>query len=333
MIKKLLKRLHRAVFDTSPDGLSAIRIATPRGLVVSVSSGKLQIQLAKGWGYSWGLSFGLSQLSEPVVEVDLSLYTIRTLVDFLNNGLPPIGGGWGSSWGLSWGDRFVTAEIADEELADLSAMVLVDMPAGGIANEINLAAFTSLVWVILSAYAKELVIAAEAVIQALRQMVMWTADSEWLSFWGQLFGIDRKPDEGDQSYLERMQPEIFRRRLNPLAIEKAILDATGKHVKIVEPWNDIFQLDESKLSGSHRMYDGTSVGYHLIKPESVGPVNWSDVLPVIERNRAAGVLVLPPESIHALSTSAVTPTVRLSVEHLNSGSTRLPGERAWPGIV
>ncbi len=57
----------------------------------------------------------------------------------------------------------------------------------------------------------------------------------------------------------------------------------------------MFRLDESELSGRDRLYDGSTTGYHLIRPVSARPIEWSDVLAVIERNRAAGVQVLEPE--------------------------------------
>ena len=37
-------------------------------------------------------------------------------------------------------------------------------------------------------------------------------------------------------------------------------------------------------------------GYHLLLPVSYSPIDWTDVLPIIDRNRAAGVSILPPET-------------------------------------
>ena len=106
----------------------------------------------------------------------------------------------------------------------------------------------------------------------------------------------RGQGEADASYRQRIPAEAFRLRVNALAIEKAILDLTGKVVRILEPWTTIFTLDDSELDGDDKLQDSTHVGYFFIRPQSEKPIDWSDVLPIIERNRPAGVIMLPPQS-------------------------------------
>lgn len=180
-------------------------------------------------------------------------------------------------------------------LRSLSAAVLVEGEGDQASpNGDHLQAYTSLLWVILSAYARELREAGVQKEEAIRQMIIPQAEGYWLDVWGLIYGIGRGPDETDAEYAPRIPDEAFRIRVNALAIEKAIKDITGKDVRIREPWLNMFRLNQSKLSGEDRFYDGSNYGYHLIQPISSSVIDWDDVLPVIERNRPAGVLVLRP---------------------------------------
>jgi hypothetical protein len=179
------------------------------------------------------------------------------------------------------------------ELRNLSALVLVEGSGGpGISNGDQVPGFTSLLWVLLSGYAGESMAIKAQIIQALRQMLVPQAEGEWLDLWGSLYGVPRDDGELDAAYAARIPREAFRRRNNAHSIELAIRDATGYDVRIDEPWREIFKLDSSILDGSHKFIDGVRIGYHLIRPRAIGAVDWSVVLPIIERNRAAGVIVV-----------------------------------------
>src|SRR5690606_20140741 len=93
---------------------------------------------------------------------------------------------------------------------------------------------------------------------------------------------------------QRIPQEAFRLRVNKYAIEKAIHDLTGVRVFIRETWPDMFRLDESRLSGRHRLVNGDQWRYGYIQPVASGLFDWTGVLDIIERNKAAGVIVLPP---------------------------------------
>ncbi len=180
-------------------------------------------------------------------------------------------------------------------LRSLGAAVLVEGEGDqDTSNGDHLQAYTSLLWVVLSAYARELREAGVQKEEALRQMVIPQAEGYWLDVWGLLYGIGRLPGENDGDYAPRIPEEAFRIRVNALAIEKAIKDITGKDVRILEPWRNMFRLNESELSGIDHLYDGANYGYHLIQPVSETVISWDDVLPVIDRNRPAGVLILKP---------------------------------------
>lgn len=181
-----------------------------------------------------------------------------------------------------------------------SALALVEgVGDQTVSNGDHVKAFTSLMWVLFTGYAREVSAAEYQVRQALLQMVIKTAEGEWLDLWGALYSVQRLPGETDVAYRIRIPREAFRIRVNALAIELAILELTGKDVKILEPWTEVFTLDESLLDGPHKMQDEQSIGYFFIQPMSLAAIDWSDVLPIIERNRPAGVLMLPPQVMNA----------------------------------
>lgn len=191
-------------------------------------------------------------------------------------------------------DGFEVTHLTNE-YRYLSALALVEGEGDQlVSNGDRVHVFTSLLWVLLSCYAAEVMHAEGQIVQALRQMVITTSEGEWLDLWGSLYADARRPGESDATYAARIPVEAFRIRENPRAIEIAIKDATGFDVRIDEPWTNMFRLDESTLSGPDKFYDGEYVGYHLIQPRALGAINWPAVLEVINRNRAAGVLVLGP---------------------------------------
>jgi hypothetical protein len=258
---KMLKYPHAAVFDKGPVGVAVIRWGPSHGDTLS-----------------WGVRDGVLRVTEAGVSrwFELGTHTIESLAAALR----------ASGFDL---------HVPDEMLPFSASVLLEDRDRLGWDNVLG---FRSLLWVFLHAYSGELSDVEFHVKQALRQMVIWQAEDDWLDVWGGLYGVMRRDGESDASYQRQIPAEAFRRRVNALAIEKAILDITGYSVRILEPWEDIFTLDESALSGGHKMYDGDRVGYHLIQPAAYGSVrpNWSAVMSVIERNRAAGVLVLPPQT-------------------------------------
>jgi hypothetical protein len=157
---------------------------------------------------------------------------------------------------------------------------------------------TNILHSFLHAYASELKELALNISRLPSEMVMTTAESEWLDVWGNLFGIKRKVDEVDADMQVRLPAEILRRRVNVLAIEQAILELTGKNVKLEEPWRNMMRFSSNgNLSGLGRTYQGEFAGPHLLQPVSMdGDVEfdyWADVYPIIERNKASGVIVLP----------------------------------------
>lgn len=260
-LQRLLKYPHRAVFDTAPAAELALRVRHPAGAEWLVEDGVL---LAAG--------------GDDTFTYDLSSLTVGGLAAALQ------------------ADGFEVDGFSGT-FAGLSAAVLVEgRGREAESNGDRLEGFTNPLYALYGGYAGELREAQHQIGEALRQMVITQAEGEWLDLWGTLYNERRRDDEADADYAPRIPQEAFRIRVNALAIEQAIKDATGKDVLIEEPWDLMFRLDESQLSGRQRLYNGKEVGPHLIRPVAAESFDWTDVLAVIERNRAAGVLVLPPES-------------------------------------
>ena len=269
---KLLKYPHAAVFDKSPMPELALRLRNPAGLRWTVAEDALSLEVGDNLEYDgvvdWNGSydFGLTKR-----RYTLQGKTIAQLVDEL---------------------AADGHEIAFENPAvgGLSALTLL---AGsndqGASNGDHLYVYTSLLWAILDSYAVELDEAKHQVGQALRQMVMTQAEGEWLDVWMQLYGVPRLPGETDPEGQDRLPKEVFRVRVNGIGIEQAIKDLTGQTVSIDEPWRRMHILDESPMSGGDHMQDGQFYTYHVIQPVGVEGTDWTGVIDIVKRNKAAGV--------------------------------------------
>ncbi len=260
MLRRLLGSLHRAVFDTSPDQGLAFYIRHADGVSWSVAD-EMLVATVNGHSKSYALDkLTVAQLAGQLVIDGFDVQNVQP------------------------------------EFAGLSASVLID----GSGNSLQpygdrLYAFRDLLRVIFGGYARELRTAKTQAQEAIRQMVITQAEGEWLDLWGRLYNTPRPGGMLDPRYQTLIPEEAFRLRVNAYAIEKAIFDLTGQSVQIEELWTDMFRLDSSRLSSLNKFYDGDSVGYHLIRPVSGQTVIWDGILEIIERNKAAGVIVLPPE--------------------------------------
>jgi hypothetical protein len=259
-LKRLLEYPHSAVFEKAPDQELVLRIRGQSSLSWEVFGGVLTVTV-NGFHHKYALG----------TLTFAALGALMALDDII-------------------------VEYENSEYGSLGAHMLLD-GANDQANSngTHLYAYSSQLWALFASYSEELDRAQYALIQALRQMIIKQASDEWLDLWGTLYDHKRTPGKRDTEYAIEIPREAFRLRVNALAIEKAILELTGKDVRIEEPWENMFRLSESILSGRDRLYDGSTTGYHIIRPVSAVPIEWNDVLAVIERNRAAGVFVLEPE--------------------------------------
>ena len=284
MLKRLLGSLHSAVFDTSPDAGLAFFIRHPDGAAWSVAD-EVLVATISGQSKSYPLAtMTIGQLAGQLVI-----------------------------------DGFEVSGLS-AEFSGLSASVLIDGSGNtATSNGDRLYAFRDYLRVLLGGYARELRTVKLQIAEAIKQMVITQAEGEWLDLWGAIYNTPRPYNMNDADYQTLIPAEAFRVRVNGYAIEQAILDLTGKVVSIEEPWGNIFRLDESTLSGSHGFYDGSNIGYHLIRPVSRSSIDWSDVLPVIERNRAAGVLILDPETrLSSAVDGRINGSVWLGIQSISS---------------
>lgn len=262
-LQRLIKYPHAAVFDKDPGA-------------------ELVFRLRHALGAAWLIADGVMTATAGAQEFsyDLATTTVAGLVAKLR------------------ADGFDVLSIASE-FDTYSALVLIS--GSGQQAETNgdhVHAFTSLMWALMSGYAREVNAAEYQVRQALLQMVITTAEGEWLDLWGTLYGVPRLDGESDVAYRIRIPREAFRVRVNARAIELAIKELTGKDVQILESWTSVFTLDQSDLSGGDKIQDGERVGPFYIQAFSTTSIDWSDVLPIVLRNKPAGVLMLPPQVQH-----------------------------------
>ena len=261
LLRRLLDYPHRAVFDISPQKELAFSLEGPSDVSWSVADELLCVRTG-----------------HVTKRYELESYTVGALRSALI------------------ADGFDVSPVSSV-FAGYTATILVEGDGKlSLSNGGHLYGFTSLIWSLFSAYARELKHAKKQIGEALRQMIIYQAEGEFLDLWGKLFSVARDENECDADYARRVPQEAFRLRVNRYAIEKAVHDITGKSIRITEPWNDMFRLDEARLSSLARLPDDEHYRYCYIRPESQVPMDWDDALAVIERNRATGVMVLKPES-------------------------------------
>lgn len=297
---KLIKHPHRAVFDVSPDGRLAFMVDAPGFVRWQVIDWVFSIVVADEYALLLDVDTGVLAFEDGSV---LNVYNNT----FLNATVGVISQDVDGNVILSYalGGRTINELIADliadgftvsitgtSDILGLSAYTLVD--GVGVASQPVLA-YTSLLWVFLKAFSFVLDEAKVEVFNALLQMDLNTSEGEWLDLWGELFNVSRQQElQSDANYRTKIKNDVFRKRLNKYSMEAAILDITGKVVEIEEMFIYLFRLDSSRLSSSARFGNGSTVGAFLIRPISSVVIDWTDVLDVINKNKAAGIFVLPP---------------------------------------
>lgn len=298
---KLIKHPHRAVFDITPDPRLAFTIDAPVGLV------RWQV-------IDWVFSAVVVDDTTVLLDVDTGVLAFEdgSVLNVYNSAFynatigsvsvgpdgyvvvsyPLAGRTIGSLISDLLTDGFIVGLTGTSDILGLSAYALVD--GIGISTQ-PVTAYTSLLWVFLKAFSFVLDDAKVEVFNALLQMDLNTSDGEWLDLWGELFNVARLQEEQlDVNYRTKIKNDVFRKRLNKYSIEAAILDITGKVVEIEEMFIYLFRLDSSRLSSTARFGDGKTVGAFLIRAVSSIVIDWTDVMAVIHKNRAAGIVVLPP---------------------------------------
>lgn len=270
LTQKLLGYLNRA-FSRDPVQFLALRINYAGGMVWKIEDAVLTTTVTGG--------IGANQ------TVQLGSYNIAQLAN-LFSALP----------GYS-----VSYQIADTA-STLSARVLMDGTGDqDQSNGDHLYAYTSLTWAYLEASAYELKNAREQIYQMLRQMVVGTAEDEWLDEIGDYYNVKRQNGERDEVYGPRIIYEVIRPLNNNKAIEMAISQATGgQHSKVTDVvipggvsqiYNGTITHNGVRLynaSGKYKrnLFD-VEYAFDLEGSEDIAPFQKS-VLAIIDQFRSAG---------------------------------------------
>ncbi len=211
LTQTLLGFLNR-VFDKDPGEFLALRMRYPAGdMTWVISDGVLTASVVGGVGQGF--------------TADLSDYTLQSLSEFIA------------------GQTGFTVVYADtSEAQQLSALVLIDSSGDqSQSNGDHLYGYTSLLWSYMEANAAELELAADQIEQLPAQMSIPTADTYWLSFLGNFYGIPKGTinvvpsgggasvpvPEPDTIYGPRIVQTVLAPRGNNVAIEMAISPIIG----------------------------------------------------------------------------------------------------------
>lgn len=203
LTKKLLSLLHR-VFDQDPEQFLALRISYSAAMSWTVSEAVLTTSVVGGPGQN--------------LSVDLTTLSLGQLVDYVS--AQP-------GYSVLYADGSGNLE--------LSARVLID-GSGDIAqsNGDHLYAYTSLVWAYMESVGVELKAAKAQIPEAIKQMSIPTASSDWIDELGAYYGVPREQGENDGSYGARIIVETVRPRANNVAMEQAISYYTGQSTKVTD---------------------------------------------------------------------------------------------------
>ena len=264
MRQRLLGRLNR-VFDKEPVAVLALRIRSPLGLRWRVKDRVLSVMRP-----------GL-----PDLLLGLEGRSIAQLRDALEAAGVQI------------------AYHADEpEVLVQGALSLVE--GQGDQDKSNgdwLVAYTSILYAWADAVGRYLDLARADIPEALKQLVVPTSEGFWSELWASHFGLARRRNEPDARLNYRTAYEWRRPRSTPLAIQLNIKNLLGADVRVREPWQEMFALSESALSGGDHMPDAHEFCYHTAQIVSSDYLDWAEVMVEAEADRPAGTLYLPPVTL------------------------------------
>lgn len=203
LTQKLLSLLHR-VFDPDPEKFLALRMSYGGTMTWTVAEGVLTTSVVGGIGQGF--------------SIDLTTVTITQLVAY-----------------IAARPGYQVLYVDGSSNQSLSARVLMD-GTGNIAqsNGDHLYGYTSLVWAYFEAVGTELKAAKAQIPEAIKQMSVPTASSDWIDELGAYYGVPRLQGETDQSYGARIIAETVRPRANNVAMERAISYYTGQATKVTD---------------------------------------------------------------------------------------------------
>lgn len=254
-LRKSVLRYLHSVFDTDPQAVWGLRLSADTA-------------------FSWAVD----ALTLTLDNVTLALDTSKTL-DMLAAEARQAG----------------YAAQVNPVVAHRTSAGLVDGAGSGTLAELALQ--DSVLWSLSLPGALAQIQAQGAMVEAVDQLNFMNADGGWLDLWGRYFDVPRQDGQTDTVYADFIRKEILRTRANGLSIQVAVKDWTGHDIVIREPWRELFIWDKSRWDGGDtRWQDGNFYTFSTIQPRGSLPASaWESIMPVIQRNRALGCYVHPPE--------------------------------------
>jgi hypothetical protein len=151
------------------------------------------------------------------LEIDLTAYTLSTLAAYVA-ALP----------------GFTVLNLTPV-LSGLSACVLLDASGDqDLSNGDHLYGYTDPLWAYFDAAARQLHIQKGVIAAMPAQMSIPTSSGEWLDYLGSFYDVPRNTGEIDPVYAPRMVAQAFAPKGNNIAIENAILAATGQAASVTD---------------------------------------------------------------------------------------------------
>jgi len=183
----------------------------------------------------------------------------------------------------------------------------------------------SFLYVIMAVFASSLITTQQAIIEALKQLYLHSAETNWLDEWGSYFGVIRNfnDDEADDDYRARIIAEVVKPKCNNVALELAIEQYTGQTVTIADSATPTWFT----LNYAFNLLGGVSPDAYAAK-----------ISAIVNKIKAAGTRFELMASASSISDSVNPPTAdKLSIvitkNHYHDGSyTYQSGIRHQPEI-
>lgn len=202
LTRRMLSRLNR-VFDREEHRFLALRLNYDGQMTWTVKDEILTTSVVGGSGKN--------------LSITLSCFTLRDLAAYLAT------------------QPGYTVPFVDLSRGSVNCLALLDgVSSLNQSNGDHLYAYESIVWSYLSGLSEVLRRARTNIAEMLKQMVLWTAEGEWISEWGEWFAVPRFRGEADASYRFRILEEVLRIKSNNRALEEIVERVTGLSVSVID---------------------------------------------------------------------------------------------------
>lgn len=253
-------------FNSDPDKREAIRLRAPTGTTAPWEIRDERLTIA------WGDQSRVYELHD---------HTVGSLVDALQ------------------AEGFTLDPGYDHLLLALGAVVLLE--GRGTLMDFSgtpFYAFTSLLHAITRPVEREWRLFHAAIPEAVDQESIATADADWLTVHGDLYGIPRLAGMDDATYRAHLIAEVFRPRNTPRGIEHSLRRLGYPAVRVREPWQEMHYLStDATLSGGHHLPGAPIYEYHTLQLTANDHQAWAGPLAQAEADRPAGTILLPPATL------------------------------------